>query len=972
MKHLLIAVAAASALTAVTDAQVTPLYENFGVVNGSPTIDALAFANYGRFDVFGTLPFDFNSTRYFTNRGTMISQPGFRFDTGTNLGAAKPAIAFVNETGGSIRATDAASGVANTFTGQILSPSYLLVSADTIVNHGYMVTGAAGLLRLTGRDVDLSRGGIGIGRLEVTSTHFAGDTNYFPDPGIYDQYWGGETNQVMGVANLISISKTSTNVTSPFSLITNGPFGFPGFDSLALVNPVSSVFTNAGGADPDTGRITNILVQAAFVAVSDTNLGATIKWAPSTILTNPFKTAVIEISLPETNTVTGDIESSTLYLRDLLASWTNQVFLENLAAFPTTYIPASFELTRTPPLDFLTGATGNGKLTNTLFFNAKDTNFIPFVTNFYAAYSARIDSLASQPPQVPGLTSANDNPGRVEIVAQNLNMSRTRVRGTGLISINTSNLIGSQGILLDSENIAYDLAVPTGTLQMQGIARERVVRLNGSLSAWSGVWTNFYGTLATNKVDDGSGTGTLTNVVTNLVTEIDTHVLIVDATGLQATKPVITHDFISHAPEVVVNDPMTIVRKLLLDTDKFTLNARMTLQGDQEDWSAATAPHLKSFTSKGTLTVTDVANFGADRTTPYETFSNLGFIGANGLLFASTAFENSGTITSRVDGIIINATTAQFQGGSTFSARDLNIVGTDIRFNSATNGSVGKLTLRATHSLSDTGDGANNVFRTRDGFDLPIKPALGDLLGTTIESMAPRFARVEYSWAGEDRGASASGFENNVAIGHLVLGGDREVLHAFRGATGKNGLYVDLLELTGPLTNAVVSGDLSAALEVDPSLTIYFSDSNIPAAQLEELSNGRLVHVEFAGPDNVVQVPVRSGGSSVAMERIVRQSTVIDTDGDGIANAYDAYPLDFDAPLTLKGFRVNDLTSIALSWPAQPQINYQVEYATDLQNPTWKALATYTNSDSATQTAVVQDSMTGNHAQRYYRVRSAQ
>lgn len=968
MKHFLITWAAASMLAATGLSQTTPLYENYGLVTGSPTIDALAFANYGTFNVSGTLPFDFTNTRFYTNRGTMSSLPGFRFDTAFNLGAPQPAVSFVNEVGGLVQAQDTTGLIGATFSGQILSPSYLLISADTIVNHGNLVTGAAGLLRLTGRDVDLSRGGLGIGRLEVTSTHFVTESNYFPDPAIYDAYWGGETNEAMAVGGLLQVTRTATNVTSPRHTVTNSSllaFGFP--QQLALRNPISSVFTNTGGADPETGRITNILVQAAFVALSDTNLAAAIKWAPSDSPAIPFQTAVVEISLPETNTVTGDLESATLYLKDTLASSTNYLLLANAAAFPTTFVPATYELTRAAPIEFVAGANGNGRLTNTLFFNPADTNFAPVVTNFYVAYSARVDSLASQPPQVPGF-SAEENPGRIEIFADNLNMSRTRFRGTGLISLNTPNLVGSRNVLVDSENVLYNLGVPSGTLDIQGIGRERVVRLNGSLSAWSAVWTNFFGTLATNQVDDGSGN--LTNVVTNIVTEIDYHMFIVDATGLQATKPVFTHDFITHADDVILSDPMTVVRQLLIDAQSFTLNSRLTFTAG--DFGSTNAPRLRSFVSKGSFDVPDVATFGADMPGGYETFANRGFLGANGLVFSSASFENSGIITSRVDGIVIDTQTGQFQDGTIHSARGLRISGADLRFTGSTNIMAGRLTLAVTGSLADTGEGANNLFRTRNGFDLPAKPAFGDLLGTRIETIAPRFARVEHTWAGQDRGASASGFENNVAIGHLVLGGDRDVLLAFRGATGGNGMYVDFLELTGPLTNAVAAGDLGAALEVDPSLTIYFSQSNVPADRLEELSDGRLRHVEFAGPANFVQIPVRSGGNTVQMERVVRESTAIDSDGDGITNAYDAYPLDFDGGLALTGRRANNETSITLSWNAQPQSTYQIEYTTSLKTPDWKLLSTVANPDPVARTATVQDQLAGDHAQRYYRLRTGQ
>ena len=45
----------------------------FGAVTEAPQIDAVAFANYGDFSVFSALPFDFQNTRFFTNRGTITN-----------------------------------------------------------------------------------------------------------------------------------------------------------------------------------------------------------------------------------------------------------------------------------------------------------------------------------------------------------------------------------------------------------------------------------------------------------------------------------------------------------------------------------------------------------------------------------------------------------------------------------------------------------------------------------------------------------------------------------------------------------------------------------------------------------------------------------------------------------------------------------------------------------------------------------
>ena len=56
-----------------------------------------------------------------------------------------------------------------------------------------------------------------------------------------------------------------------------------------------------------------------------------------------------------------------------------------------------------------------------------------------------------------------------------------------------------------------------------------------------------------------------------------------------------------------------------------------------------------------------------------------------------------------------------------------------------------------------------------DGFRLLRKPFIGDLLGTTINTIAPPFAEVDHVWAATDLGPSTAGFHNNSAVGFLAL-----------------------------------------------------------------------------------------------------------------------------------------------------------------------------------------------------------
>src|SRR5262249_47298006 len=109
----------------------------------------------------------------------------------------------------------------------------------------------------------------------------------------------------------------------------------------------------------------------------------------------------------------------------------------------------------------------------------------------------------------------------------------------------------------------------------------------------------------------------------------------------------------------------------------------------------------------------------------------------------------------------------------------------------------GNLQLNITNSLIDAGVTSTNQITTGAGFSLPFKPPVADLLGTAFQTEAPDFIQVNHIWAGEDRGAVADGYVNNAEIGKLIVGpAGNNPLFYFRGAGSKNGLYVDLLDLS--------------------------------------------------------------------------------------------------------------------------------------------------------------------------------
>src|SRR6266511_1282053 len=254
----------------------SPIYENFGFNDfGStpPQIDALAFANYGTFIVGTFLPYDFQNTIDFTNKGTMLGSSGFQFDTAFSLGPRRMAGSFANFPGATVRSEDAGIGFVIFEEGGTVSiffPSYLQISATNVVNKGLLSVGAGGLLELKGKGMDLSRGGFEIRNIDGIGTG-DDDTNFFPDVGINDVYWGGITNQLVNCRTLVTpINPFFASVETPTHVVTNG--FFVGTTSITIPVAQAFVFTNLVTE-------TNWIVQAVFVGLSDTNFSADVRFA---------------------------------------------------------------------------------------------------------------------------------------------------------------------------------------------------------------------------------------------------------------------------------------------------------------------------------------------------------------------------------------------------------------------------------------------------------------------------------------------------------------------------------------------------------------------------------------------------------------------------------------------------------------------------------------------------------------------
>ncbi len=960
--------------TLATDAT----WVNNGTIVTAPMIDATNVINLpgATIDIFTTQPFDTSNTRNFTNGGTMTGSVGWRFDyaprnsSGQSIGTRRLAQNFHNRVGATIGATD--GFLLSGFTG-----SYLYVHATNIINQGIMGVGAGGVMQFVGTNVDLSRSGMQVESIAPVGAAVVG-TNYFPSVAIYDMYWG-QTNADYITSGIINFAGQNLVVISPPHQVTDG--ANVGNVQIGIQNPFVAAYTNLVASTNisvtnDVGEVevvvvpTSITRQAVFVGVSNpTNFSAAVRFQPSTQITNRMRTVAVEISMVESNVVTAQNQLNYVYFMDTLASETNRGGYINVS--DGTVIPANYLISRGPAvqwgnriIDLSSGAPGNATLTNDFLYGPDFGS--PIVQDQpYAGYQALVDNLTSVLPSIPGATVTNQ-PGRLEINAYNLDLNKTRLRAMGYLTIQANHLVSSSNAVVDCQNLNFDLASTNGVLRIQNLAKESVTRMRGNVYAWSGLWTNTITQIITNY--DASTNPVVYAPITNVIS-VGLHTLILNANTLLDSIPVTIYDLKAKATNVVMSDSGIVAQKLFIDGPSFTLSGRLTLTGVNPAWNYTNAPTLRYFTNTGTLNVDSEANFGGAGPLNYLGFVNRGTIQSQGQTINSDYAELGGT---NIAGASLALTTidGKVESGRVVSSGDSFFWAGSLKLNRSLISSQSRIYLSVTNALLDNGAASSNTLTTGDGFFLTRKPATGDLLGTKFQSTAPGFAMVTHLWAGRDDGVSPAGFANNVAMGTLALipqGSDP--LFVFSGTGTDNGLYTDVLDLSQLL-------DYSSQLQVDPNLTIYYAAAKLsftppvgqsPEEYLNGQLGGRLRWVPgFAGPNSSVDVII-NGNQTIKVNKALRNSSVIDSDADGVPNFFDLSPFD--------GVVINSISQnvtppgYLLKWTAAPNTVYAVEYKTNLAQVGWSQLLMTTNTASTNAAwSALDTNVVPSKEQRYYRV----
>lgn len=1014
MKRLLALVGVFLMKIGVASAATIPIY-----INNSPTftatnIDAVAWLNRAYFQVTTPtgIPFQSINTRFFTNgpasvggvfpAGTMIVTPGLRFYR--NVGGQRFWMDnWVNQ--GSIATDDSSSFFigGRTFFVNDSTASILQVAATNITSTGPLFSGAHGLIRLEGKNINLTRNALRTGSSVngfFSSVSSLGQSNYVNDVGVRDLDWGGGTGNALDPARSTGMNSAGTanpTLSLPFPLSTLHEVFSPVGSGAAVFTSrvqvpsgnllVGTNFLGGTGSSGYTAAVhtatltaTSRIVQVVYYPTNgtDTNFSTDVRFFNGTGgfgQANTPSIAVVGFHSLDFDIATQSPAIDSVYLLDGLAVNTNMFFARNDGAL--TRRPSTFAVTRFEPNEYSQGVPGNTNYTDTLFSNSNMPTVT--VTNRYAGYSASIDFRSSSESGVIPFNVTN-LPGRVEIIGDTVNLDQTRIRAESALIVKANNLTSNRLAQVDAPVVNFDVGSREPSLVISNLAPTFVRRLSGGLAAWSAVWEN------TETVQTG------TTVSTNTVIF---HVLIVES-FLRSQVPVTVNEFAVRATNVVIHDALSIGSTFKVEGNGVHFVNGLTLPFGT-DLSAATLVNVRNFTNDGVINVAGLQSLGADRTLSYSNYVNRGTNTAATVEIRTRNFENAGLLQANGGLMSIDAINASLVGPPLVVSNNLvtnifffpgfgfftNITGTSeivrqppqidgasdvlirvrdfVTSNSVIN--AGTLVLSVTNLLNDSGRDATNLWSVTGGFNFARKPASGDLSGTELRSTVARLAQVSHYSSATNAGNSSAGFTNNLALSKLILDGGQSSFFRFHGNGTSNAIYVDFLELQNYATN------FNSVVSFDPNITIYFANANVPASKLDGAAGGGFRWVSsHAGPLSSTNIAYPSG-SNFTFNIALVQSKDLDSDGDGIVNADDETPIYVaeSAVLSVSLAAAPDLRAV-LSWNALAYSSNYLEFKASASDTNWQVLTNF-HMGPLTWPVWVDDPINPTGATRVYRLR---
>jgi hypothetical protein len=1062
---LLIGLAAKSGLATSSD------YQNDAVVNYTvppdplPTIDATNFINNNSFTINFTT-FGLNTELYeprnvvnYTNYDLMNINTGFRFDTQTAANTHLMAGSFYNAGTVSCASFGNQTGIfffntlgvfTSIFAGQFI------VSATNIVNPGTVIVGADGLMKLTGKHVDLSRTTM---TMESFDTFNFLNGNPFGNLGVtgITSAIGTDTN---GWVPSIELTPTSAFASAPlFFFLTNST---PYFD---VANPTP----------------TNVIIRAVFLQNPSPNVTANVYFGVNNI--GPGA-ATIEWAGNYTDSSTGTANTNYLYLNnDYLLGASTNVFVFN-------GIPDNYTFFSSPTQVPLGAATASGFPPNIIQpFGAIVTNTYNYVDAQLLATTVSTNASVSNPSgDLRNIT------GRLEITADDdLDLNLALISGANFLSLTATNQFnGSDGALITAPYANIAIGVTNGFLTVSNLLESTIPNWSGDVQAWSATW----------KYTDTNG------VV------YDYRVLLVNS-QINPTTSAYVQDLALHGSNsVVIADTFNILRSLYIDSQNLTLttngpgNGATSLDGELNLLSSgifispATWPNMRNVTNNGAIrtmnlvqfsavtnsvaatpstpavkasgTLAEVAgranvpagskvligtnqyvfvktlankvpnqvkiagNFnasmsnliaainraaGAGKTYSSNTLANFvatagplntnhSFVvtartaGTTGNLIVTTtttsnltwnghsnlfgginattgftnvttvpvAYDNlinnglisdqgaainanyllsCGTFTNGAGNFMVQSKNTILTNGGVYASGDISITTGSLLVSNLPMSAGRGLTLAATDLLTDGGVTSSNIWfvgaASGAGFRVPIKPLICSLLGTTITNVSTTNKDVANTWSGKDMGAVNEGYDNNEALGRLILDGAGDYPHNghfhFYGTGTSNALYVDYLELRNSATNRNSSGDLTS-LVFNTNLVIYYAQAVQNGQSVaEKLNHKNGDHLRwmptYAGnfsSTNLVYPPGVTNTLNIALV----QSPTTDSDGDGIFNNVDPTPLFVPDQINLSISMTNlPPLSVRVQWTTVPNATNFIYYRTNMVSGPWLPLTNF-------------------------------
>lgn len=525
-------------------------------------------------------------------------------------------------------------------------------------------------------------------------------------------------------------------------------------------------------------------------------------------------------------------------------------------------------------------------------------------TNGYATWAGSVNSMPSRVPVSvrtgepfevisggqflfgPGTrplekASLTNFAGRVSVDAKNLNLNRARLQARGALTIRTDNLVDSRNAALEAPILSLDLN-STNELVVQNLIRGQSAVLGGDFYVLSLSFSNFF--TATNAATGGTPVDTdgdgvndgcdtdgdgVADVVGDCPTDAgggDTnfnalyHVTVVNST-ISGVQRQFVDSLILRAKETKLVDNAPIQKELKVFSEKFTVEGELIGYG-KTNLNAADMPNLKKLTVNGpagSIKFSGAANIGLDRPEGIETIANSGTIAASSLNVKAGELSSAGLLAGVGGQLTVQAGKLTSTADSKLEARfGLTLEGGDLQLaGEITSGKepapgitgLGFITINTADRLVDGGAGVGVTLNTDVGITIGTKPSTSDLQASTLKVVVPPISEAEVVWAGDDLGATEAGYANNLALGTLALDAGNLATITFRGAGERKAIYCRRLELSD-----VVVGTLEDTLNVEPSMTIYFSSTgdNISAPVLDgfiTMGGGKLVYVptEAAG-----------------------------------------------------------------------------------------------------------------------------